>query len=213
VRGLPLHGMHAHAACTAMQHAHPSLSKPCPLPPPQNSKRPGPKGVALGYDELMQSMVYDPADVPIRHTKRDIAEQLEALYLQYDNEDFDLGIKQYMIEQAIQADLEDGLDKKGGAQDFEEKLAEALFADEGGQEKDTLKTEDVWPDAFTTEVCGKRGGGGRRKGEGGGRGGGLLVHDAHPSYLTPFHISHDAAHSYTRFVHLAPHPCRWRRRL
>lgn len=42
-------------------------------------------------------MVYDPADVPIRHTKRDIAEQLEALYLQYDNEDFDLGIKQVCV--------------------------------------------------------------------------------------------------------------------
>ncbi|KAG1666581.1 hypothetical protein FOA52_000548 [Chlamydomonas sp. UWO 241] len=115
---------------------------------------PVPKGyVAIGYDELMRSMVYDPSDVPVRHTRREIAEQLEALYLQYDNEDFDLGIKQFMIEQAIQADLEDGMDKKGGAGDFEEKLAEALFADTDAEEKDTLKTADVWPDAFTTEVA------------------------------------------------------------
>jgi hypothetical protein len=31
---------------------------------------------------------------------------------QYDAEDFDLGIKQFMIEQAIQQEMEDGLDKK-----------------------------------------------------------------------------------------------------
>jgi len=31
-----------------------------------------------------------------------IGEQLEALYNQYDAEDFELGIKQFMIEQAIQ---------------------------------------------------------------------------------------------------------------
>lgn len=46
---------------------------------------------------------------------------------------------QFMIEQAIQADLEDGLDKKGGGADFEEKLAEALFAESEGEDKDTLK--------------------------------------------------------------------------
>jgi cell division protease FtsH len=66
-------------------------------------RRPPPaRGVAIGYDELMRSLVHDPSDVPIRHTKREIAEQLEALYDQYDMEDFDLGIKQFMIEQAIQ---------------------------------------------------------------------------------------------------------------
>jgi hypothetical protein len=82
--------------------------------------RPVPKGyVAIGYDELMRSMVYNPADVPVRHTRREIAEQLEVLYLQYDNEDFDLGIKQFMIEQAIQADLEDGMDKKVGGRNLE----------------------------------------------------------------------------------------------
>lgn len=31
-----------------------------------------------------------------------LAEQLHAIMNQYDNEDFDLGIKQFMIEQAIQ---------------------------------------------------------------------------------------------------------------
>ena len=72
----------------------------------------------------MQSMVYDPTDVPVRHSKREIAEQLEALYSQYDNEDFDLGIKQFMIEQKIQAELEDGIDRKGGKDGFEEKLSQ-----------------------------------------------------------------------------------------
>lgn len=72
-----------------------------------SSSKPGPaplsgKGVPLGYDEIMRSMTYTPSDVPVRHTKRQIAEQLEALYAQYDNEDFDLGIKQFMVEQAIQ---------------------------------------------------------------------------------------------------------------
>ena len=38
----------------------------------------------------------------VRHSKREVGEQLEALYNQYDAEDFDLGIKQFMIEQAIQ---------------------------------------------------------------------------------------------------------------
>ncbi len=123
-----------------------------------------------------------------------LAEQLYAIIEQYDNEDFDLGIKQFMIEQAIQQvhththtrartrthiqayssdgghtcsatgcryawrsqaaqwcaclsfvcvggwvwlcvcvsqDLEDGGGKGADNKDFEEKLAEALFADEG----------------------------------------------------------------------------------
>lgn len=35
--------------------------------------------------------------------------------------------------QQIQEDMEDGLDKKGDNKDFEEKLAEQLFADEATQ--------------------------------------------------------------------------------
>jgi hypothetical protein len=35
------------------------------------------------------------------------------------------------FEQAIQQDMEDNVDKGGGNKDFEEKLAEALFADDG----------------------------------------------------------------------------------
>lgn len=35
--------------------------------------------------------------------------------------------------QQIQEDMEDGLDKKGDNKDFEEKLAEQLFADENTQ--------------------------------------------------------------------------------
>ena len=51
------------------------------------------------------------------------------------------------------------MDKKGGNADFEEKLAEALFAEEDDEKglKDTLKTEDVVADAFTTEVRGRGG--------------------------------------------------------
>ncbi len=75
----------------------------------QQQAVPSVKGVALGYDDLMRSMVYDPADVPVRHTRREIAEQLDALYNQYDNEDFDLGIKQFMIEQAIQQVGQEGV--------------------------------------------------------------------------------------------------------
>ncbi len=37
--------------------------------------------------------------------------------------------------QQIQQEMEDGLDKKGDNKDFEEKLAEQLFADEGDGEK------------------------------------------------------------------------------
>lgn len=40
-----------------------------------------------------------------------------------------------LLLQAIQQEMEDGLDKKGDAKDFEEKLAEQLFADEGDGEK------------------------------------------------------------------------------
>ena len=43
-----------------------------------------------------------PGHAQVRHSKREVGEQLEALYNQYDAEDFDLGIKQFMIEQAIQ---------------------------------------------------------------------------------------------------------------
>jgi len=120
----------------------------------QTTPTPPVRGVALGYDDLMRSMVYDPADVPLRRSKTQIAEQLNAIMNQYDAEDFDLGIKQFMIEQAIQQDLEDGVDKAGGNKDFEEKLAEALFAgeDDDGAAKDVLKTDDMVTDAFTTEA-------------------------------------------------------------
>lgn len=37
--------------------------------------------------------------------------------------------------QAIQQEMEDGLDKKGDGKDFEERLAEQLFADEGDGQK------------------------------------------------------------------------------
>ena len=72
---------------------------------------------------------------------------------QYDAEDFDLGIKQFMIEQAIQQDMEEGLDKKGDNKDFEEKLAEQLFAGEDNSDKKNVRSDDVPDDAFTTEAA------------------------------------------------------------
>ena len=77
------------------------IPMPCSLPP-RAPPVPPVRGVAMGYEELMRSMVIDPRDVPVRHTKREVGNQLEALYDQYDAEDFELGIKQFMIEQAIQ---------------------------------------------------------------------------------------------------------------
>lgn len=56
-----------------------------------------------------------------------------------------------MRSQAIQQEMEDGLDKKGDNKDFEEKLAEQLFADEGDGEKVQLRSSDIPTDAFTTE--------------------------------------------------------------
>eukprot|EP00878_Enallax_costatus_P001473 GHUV01001624.1.p1 GENE.GHUV01001624.1~~GHUV01001624.1.p1 ORF type:complete len:977 (+),score=283.07 GHUV01001624.1:432-2933(+) len=47
--------------------------------------------------------------------------------------------------------MEDGLDKKGDNKDFEEKLAEQLFADEGDGEKIQLRESEIPEDAFTTE--------------------------------------------------------------
>jgi hypothetical protein len=51
-------------------------------------------------------------------------------------------------------DLEDGVDKGGGGKDFEEKLAEALFADNAndGTGRESIKTDDIANDAFTTEA-------------------------------------------------------------
>ena len=57
---------------------------------------------AFWLGTLSQGRPLSFQDVPVRHSKREIGEQLEALYDQYDAEDFDLGIKQFMIEQAIQ---------------------------------------------------------------------------------------------------------------
>jgi len=109
------------------------------------------KGVPLEFDELMQSSVYDPRAVQPRMSKPELADTLQAILDQYDNEDFDLGIKQYMIEQAIQQDMEDGAGKGADNQDFEQKLAEALFADDVADKEDPIKTEDIADDAFTTE--------------------------------------------------------------
>uniref|UniRef100_A0A383VRP6 AAA+ ATPase domain-containing protein n=1 Tax=Tetradesmus obliquus TaxID=3088 RepID=A0A383VRP6_TETOB len=108
-------------------------------------------GVPLDFEALNTSMVYAPGDVQERKDRGQIYTFLNAMLNQYDNEDFDLGIKQFMIEQAIQQEMEDGLDKKGDAKDFEEKLAEQLFADEGDGEKIQVRSSDIGTDAFTTE--------------------------------------------------------------
>jgi cell division protease FtsH len=77
-----------------------------------------------------------------RLDRGEIYTQVNAILNQYDNEDFDLGIKQFMIEQAIQQEMEDGLDKKGDNKDFEEKLAEQLFADD--QQEKIVVGLGVW---------------------------------------------------------------------
>ncbi|KAI8464373.1 MAG: hypothetical protein J3K34DRAFT_526266 [Monoraphidium minutum] len=110
-------------------------------------------GVPLDFDDLMTSMVYAPQDVPGRLSRGQLYAQVDAIMNQYDNEDFDLGIKQFMIEQAIQQEMEEGLDKKGDNKDFEEKLAEQLFAGEDNTDKKNVRSEDVPTDAFTTEAA------------------------------------------------------------
>lgn len=78
--------------------------------------------------------------VTCRKNKSDIYTQINAFLNQYDNEDFDLGIKQFMMEQAIQHEMEDGVDKRGNNKEYEEKLAEELFADEGDVERQQVIT-------------------------------------------------------------------------
>jgi hypothetical protein len=60
------------------------------------------KGVPVGFDEMMKSSVYDPRDVPVRKTKAEIYQQINSIMNQYDDEDFDLGIKQFLMEDAIE---------------------------------------------------------------------------------------------------------------
>jgi hypothetical protein len=55
--------------------------------------------VPLDFEALNTSMVYAPGDVEARMDKASIYTFLNAVLNQYDNEDFDLGIKQFMIEQ------------------------------------------------------------------------------------------------------------------
>ncbi|GFH26835.1 AAA domain-containing protein, partial [Haematococcus lacustris] len=97
---------------------------------------------------------------------------------QYADDDFDLGIKQFMIEQAIQQDMEDNIGKGQDNKSYDEKLAEELFKDDGhggvhddaggaGQpehrlahgrypkvvdERDMIVTADIVEDAFTTDA-------------------------------------------------------------
>jgi hypothetical protein len=55
--------------------------------------------------------------------------------------------------QAIQQEMEDGLDKKGDAKDFEEKLAEQLFADEGDGEKIQVGGQRIPSAHISQPVC------------------------------------------------------------
>jgi hypothetical protein len=55
--------------------------------------------------------------------------------------------------QAIQQEMEDGLDKKGDAKDFEEKLAEQLFADEGDGEKIQVGGQHIPSAHILQPVC------------------------------------------------------------
>lgn len=66
----------------------------------------------LDYDELMKSRVYDPNDVPVRKSRGEIYTQIHALLNQYRKMNFDLGIKQFMMEQDVQEKMEDSTDRK-----------------------------------------------------------------------------------------------------
>ncbi|GIL84930.1 hypothetical protein Vretimale_9765 [Volvox reticuliferus] len=114
-------------------------------------------GTPLSFDELMRSRVPAPDDVPNRNSRQEVAEQIKAIIDQYDREDFDLGIKQFMLEAKVKAKLEAasrGTSRDRAApKDYEEALAAELFAAEAGAApKEKAKTEDMVDDAFTTEV-------------------------------------------------------------
>ncbi|GLI67098.1 hypothetical protein VaNZ11_011303 [Volvox africanus] len=114
-------------------------------------------GTPLSFDELMRSRVPAPDDVPNRNSRQEVAEQVKAIMDQYDREDFDLGIKQFMLEAKVKAKLEAasrGTSRDRAApKDYEEALAAELFAAEAGAApKEKAKTEDMVDDAFTTEV-------------------------------------------------------------
>ncbi|KAG2437047.1 hypothetical protein HYH02_011309 [Chlamydomonas schloesseri] len=114
-------------------------------------------GTPLSFDELMRSAVPAPGDVPNRNSRGQVAEQVRAILDQYDREDFDLGIKQFMLEAKVKAKLEAasrGTSRDRAApKDYEEALAAELFAaEEGAAPKEKAKTEDMVDDAFTTEV-------------------------------------------------------------
>lgn len=50
-------------------------------------------------------------------------------------------------------ELEDGVDRKGGNEGFEEKISQALFNEDVDEaNKEAIKTADIVSDAFTTEV-------------------------------------------------------------
>jgi hypothetical protein len=96
------------------------MSSPSHPPPPLPTPTLPPLPLALSPQS-------DPSPRLERH---EIHTYVNAILNQYDAEDFDLGIKQFMIEQEIERQMADGLDKKGDNKDFEEKLAEQLFAEE-----------------------------------------------------------------------------------
>lgn len=86
------------------------------------------RGQPVSYDALMRSSVVDPAVVPNRNSREDIHETLKAVMGQYDDDDFEMGIKQVMIEAQIkavshlhegragQARLRDGVSSRGAVQ-------------------------------------------------------------------------------------------------
>jgi cell division protease FtsH len=112
-----------------------------------------PKGLPLDLDDVLRSAVYSPTDVPGRLSREDTAALLRAVMDQYDDEDFDLAIKQFMVEQQVKAKMEDQLDKGGGGKDFEETLAAQLFADDKGPRMLAPRPSEIESDAFTTEIA------------------------------------------------------------
>ncbi|MEW5314311.1 MAG: hypothetical protein WDW38_005819 [Sanguina aurantia] len=107
------------------------------------------RGQPVSYDALMRSSVVDPAVVPNRNSREDIHETLKAVMGQYDDDDFEMGIKQVMIEAQIKAKMEAGGGGKGKS--YDEMLSAALF---GSKPKPSRRMTalNIGDDPFTTEV-------------------------------------------------------------
>ncbi|MEW5306932.1 MAG: hypothetical protein WDW36_009362 [Sanguina aurantia] len=106
------------------------------------------RGQPVSYDALMRSSVVDPRVVPNRNSREDIHETLKAVMGQYDEDDFEMGIKQVMIEAQIKAKMEAG---GGKGKSYDEMLSAALFSSKPKPSR-RMTALNIGDDPFTTEV-------------------------------------------------------------